>query len=94
MLSMTFRSKPVYDETFNGVGNTIFWNEKILKENVHCICIAGISIDSVMKMDKKNYSQVCLEESKYEIKKKKMTKFIDVELDLNDSDDSNNSYSE
>ena len=47
-----------------------------------------------MKMDKKNYSQVCLEESKYEIKKKKMTKFIDVELDLNDSDDSNNSYSE
>ena len=27
-------------------------------------------------------------ECKYEIKKKKMTRFIDVELDLDDSDDS------
>ena len=39
-----------------------------------------------MKMDKKNYPQVYLEECKYETKKNKMTKFICAELDLNDSD--------
>ena len=42
-----------------------------------------------MKMEKKNYPQVYLEECKYEKKKKKMTRFIDVELDLDDSDDFN-----
>ena len=39
-----------------------------------------------MKMDKKNYPHVYLEECRYKIKKKK-TRFIDVELDLIDSDD-------
>ena len=34
---------------------------------------------------KKNYPQVYLEECKYKIKKKKMSRFIDVELEL-DSD--------
>lgn len=42
-----------------------------------------------MKMNKKNYPQVHLKEFRYEIKKKRMVKFIDVELDLDDSDDSN-----
>ena len=60
-------------------------------ENVHYTCIALIRIDSVTKMDKKNYLQVSLEECKYKIKKKKMTRFIDAELDLNDSDDSDGS---
>ena len=39
-----------------------------------------------MKMDKKNYPKVYLEECKYKIKKKKMTRLIDVELDLSDSE--------
>ena len=51
------------------------------------ITIAVISNDSVMKMDKKNYPQVYLEECK-------MVKFIDAELDLDDSDDSLDSNSE
>ena len=38
---------------------------------------------------KKKYPQVYLEECKYKIKKKKIVKFIDAELDLDDSDDSN-----
>ena len=33
-------------------------------------------------MDKKNYPQVYLEECKYKIKKRKMSKFIDAELEL------------
>ena len=39
-----------------------------------------------MKMNKKNYSQAYLEECKYEIKKKKMIKFIYPKLNLDDSD--------
>ena len=34
-----------------------------------CIIIACINIDSIMRMDKKNYPQVYLEECKYKAKK-------------------------
>ena len=34
-----------------------------------------------MRMDKKNYLQVYLEECKYRMKKTKMTNFINVELE-------------
>ena len=44
-----------------------------------------------MRIDKKNYSQIYLEECKYKIKKKKMVKFIDAELDIDDSDDCHDS---
>ena len=57
-------------KTFNGVVNTIFWNDKIPKENEHYTCIATISTYSVMKVDKNNYPQMYLEECKYEIKKR------------------------
>ena len=51
------------------------------KENVHYVCIACITIDSVMRMKKKkNYTQVCLEECKYKIKKIRMSKFINTEI--------------
>ena len=39
------------------------------KENMHCPCIACITIDSVMRIDKKNHPQVYLEECKYRAKK-------------------------
>ena len=51
------------------------------KENEHYTCIACITIDSVMRMEKKNYPQVYLEECKYRMKKTKMTNFIKVELE-------------
>ena len=41
-----------------------------------------------MEMDKKNYPQVYLEECRYKINNKMMTRLNDVELDLDDSDDS------
>ena len=79
----------VYDEKyikaivreFNGVIETNFLGEEISKENVHYACLACITIDSVMKMEKKNYPQVYLEECKYKIKKIKMSKFINTELE-------------
>ena len=61
---------------------TNFLGDKIPKESIHYTCIACITIDSVMKMEKKNYLQVYLEESKYRMKKTKMTEFIETEPEL------------
>ena len=55
------------------------------KENMNYTCIACITIDSVMNIDKKNHPQVYLEECKYRIKKTQMPKFIKNEL-KSDSD--------
>ena len=60
---------------------TNFLGDEIPKENVHYACIACITIDSVMKIEKKNYPQVYLEECKYKIKKIKTSKFINTELE-------------
>ena len=80
---------PVYDEKyvkakvreFNGVIKTNFLGDEIPKEDMHYTCIACITIDSVMRMEKKNYPQVYLEECKYKIKKIKMSKFVNTELE-------------
>ena len=55
------------------------------KENMHYTCIACITIDSVMRIDKKYHLQVYLEECKYKVKKIQMSRFINTELKL-DSD--------
>ena len=78
---------PVYDEQykkgkvreFNGVIKTNFLSDEVPKESKHYTCIACITIDSVMRMEKKNYLQVYLEECKCKIKKTKMTNFIKAE---------------
>ena len=70
----------VYDETyikvkvreFNGAIKTNILGGKIPKESMHYTCIACITIDSVMRMEKKNYPLVDLEEYKHRMKKKKM----------------------
>ena len=98
-LNIKFHSMPVYDEKyiktklkeFNGVVNTNFCGDEIPKEGVHHTCIAYISIDSILRVEKKNYPQFYLEECKYKIKKIKMPGFIDVELESDSSSDSNSS---
>ena len=50
------------------------------KENMHYTCITYITIDSVLTIDKKNYSQVYLEECKHRVKKMQVPKFINTEL--------------
>ena len=51
------------------------------KQGVHYACIACITIDSVIKMEKKNFAQVYLEECKQKIKKINMSNFINTELE-------------
>ena len=74
-LGINFQCEPV-----DGVIKTRFSGNDVPKENMHYTCIACITIDSVMRIDKKNHPQVYLEECKYKIKKIQMSKFIDTEL--------------
>ena len=69
--------------------DTLFSRNEIPKERNHYICIAVVCIDSVLKVDKKNYPQVYLEQCKYKIKRRKAVNFVDAEVDLS-SDDSDN----
>ena len=93
MLKIKFHSEPVYDEKylktkvreFDGVIKTNFLGNGVPKENMHYTCIACITIDSVIKIEKKNYPQVYLEECKYKIRKIQMSRFINTEL-VSDSD--------
>ena len=60
-VSITFHSKPIYDQKylkakvreFDGMIKTNFLGNDTPKENMHYTCIACITIDSVMRMDKK-----------------------------------------
>ena len=80
---------PVFDEKyikakvreFTGVIKTNFLGDEIPKEIVHYTCIACIIIDSFMRMEKKSYPQVYLEECKYKIMKIKMPKFTNTDVE-------------
>ena len=95
-LNIKFHSEPVYEykylkakvREFDGVIKTNFLGNDTPKENMHYTCIACVTIDSVMRMDKKNYPQVYLEECKYKVKKIQMSRFINAELESNSESDS------
>ena len=95
ILNVKFHSQPNNVEkyiktkvkTFNDMINTLFSGGEIPKERIHYICIAAISIGSVLRVGKKNYPQVYVEQCKYKTRKRKFVDFIDDEVDLS-SDDS------
>ena len=95
-LNIKFHSMPVFDETyikakvrkFDGKIKTKFLGDEIPKENIRYTSTACVTIDSVMRMEKKNYPQVYLEECKYKVKKIQMSKFINAELKSNSESDS------
>ena len=66
--------------------STFFSKDEIPKERNHYVCIAEICIYSVLKVEKKNYPEVYLEQCKCKLKKTKSVDFIDAEVDLISSD--------
>ena len=57
---------------------------------MHYTCIACITIDSILGIDKKNHPQVYLEECKYRAKKTQMSRQLNTELKSDsESSDSN-----
>lgn len=67
---------------------TNFHDNGIARKILDYACLSVVTIDSIMKMDRKYYCQVYLEERKYIVKENKMKNFIDVELKLDHSDNS------
>ena len=59
------------------------------EENMHYTCIACITIDSAMRMEKKNHPPVYLEQCKYKIKKTQTSTCINTELDSDSDSESN-----
>ena len=98
LLSIKFDSEPVYGDNdkyiktkiklYGDKINTNFQGKKISKENGSYKCLSLIMLDSVIRANKKYYSQTLFEEFKHEIKKNKMKSLINDDLDPNSSDDS------
>ena len=94
-LKFKFHSEPVWDEKylktkvreFDRVIKTNLLGNGVPKEHMHYTCIASITIDSVIKMEKKNDPQVYLEDYKYKIRKTQMSRFINTELDSDSKPD-------
>ena len=88
-LSIKFHSEPIYENKylkakvreFNGNIKTNLLGNNVQKENTYYTCIACITLDSILKMNKKNYPQVYLEECKYKVKKINTPRFINIELE-------------
>ena len=85
-INKEFDSKPVYNRKylktkvkFNGDEiNTNFHDKGMMpKESSHIVCISVILIDSVFKIRQNCYPKVFLEECKYIVKEKEMSKYID-----------------
>ena len=88
-LNIKFHSQPIYENKylkvkireFDGIIKTNFLDDGLPKENTYYTCIPCITLDSVLKMGKKNYPQVYLEECKYKVKQLRTPRFINVDLE-------------
>ena len=94
-LNIKFHSQPIYENKylkakvreFNGNIKTNFLGNNLPKENTYYTCIACITVDSVLKINKKNYPQICLEECKYKVKKIHTPRFTNIELESDSEPD-------
>ena len=89
-LYIKFHSQPISKAKVrecNGSIKTNFLGNNGPEENTSYTCIACMTLDSVLKMNKKNHPQVYLEECKYKVKKIHTPRFINTELELGSESD-------
>ena len=96
LMKIVFESQPVYGDDDKYIKTKIkiyakniirsFHNKKKRKEKIQCKCISIITIDSVIKANKKYYLQTLLEECKYIQEKVKTENYIDEDLENSKSD--------
>ena len=100
LLKLKFFVSPIRDDKyiiaklkiFKNINMTTFTCNVIPEEKTRYTCITAIDIDSVLKIDKKAFSQAYLEQCKYKLKKRKRPRYIDhLEIiDYDSENDSNN----
>ena len=102
-LGIEFDSEQVYGDTdsyiktkvlmYDNKVNTNFQGKDTPNGDSSCKCLSLIMLDSVVKVGKKYYPQVFLEECKYVKRKKKMFNYINDALEMTSSDDDDELYS-
>ena len=86
-LNTKFHSQPICENKylkvkvreFDGNIKKNFLGNNVPQENTYYTCTACITLDSVLKMNKKNCPQVYLEERKYKVKQVRTPRFINIE---------------
>ena len=105
LLGIEFDSEPVYGDTDsyiktkvkmydNNRVNTNFQGKETPKGDSSYKCLSLIMLDSVVKVGKKYYPQVFLEECNYVKRKNKMFNYINDDLEMTSSDEDDYFYSE
>ena len=95
-MNIDFESESVYEDDDKYLKTKIkiyansmitnFHNKKMPKEKAPCKCLLIIMIDSVIKVNKKQYPQTLLEECKYLQEKIKTENYTDDDLEKSESD--------
>ena len=96
LLNVKFESQPIYGEddkyikakikSYKDKVNTNFQGKKTSKENSSYKCLSIITLESIVKVNKKYHLQISLDECKYEVKDKKVENLINDDLELTSSD--------
>ena len=104
LIYVNFDSEPAYGDNDKYINTKIkiykdnvngkFQSKKVSKENASYKCLSLIMLDSVVKVSKKYYPQILLEEYKYKAKKSKMGNLINDELESSSSDNETESNSD
>ena len=92
LMNIEFDSDPVYGDVdkylktkikvYKDRVNTNFQGKEVPKENGSYDCLSLITLDSVVRVNKKYYPQTLLEECKYKIRKNKRENFINDDLEV------------
>ena len=92
LMKIEFDSEPVYGDVdkylktkikvYQDKVNTNFQGKEVPKENAPYDCLLLITLDFVIRANKKYYPQTLLEEFKYKMKKNKMKNVINDDLEL------------
>ena len=104
LLGIEFDSEPVYGDTdsciktkvkmYDNKVNTNFQRKETPKGDSFYKCLSLIMLDSVVKVRKKYYLQVFLEECKYIKRKNKMFNYVNDDLEMTSSDEDDGLYCE
>ena len=74
--------------------NTNFQGKEVPKEGSSYKCLSLIILDSIIKVGKKYYPQVFLEECKHIKRKNKMMNYTKDDIEITSSDEDDEFYSE
>ena len=102
IIKAEFDSETVYNEkylkaemkSYNGKINTNIHNNKLPKERSQFICLSVFLSNFAFRTSKNYYPQVFLQECKYVVKEKKISKHIIGDIEISSDSDRENSDEE